>query len=130
MKPNLHTVTIIVRDLSKSIAFYRMLGLEIPDGMENESHVDCTASGNMNICLVPETTVKQHRPGWQYPGANGAISLHFKCANQGDVDVMYTQFMNEEYTSSMLPSNTPWGERYAQVFDPDGNTIALFASLH
>lgn len=129
MKTHLHSVTIIVRDLAKSIAFYRMLGLDIPDGLENETHVDCTSAGSMNICLVPETTVQQHRPGWQYPGANGSISLHFKCSTQGDVDVMYTKFMNEEYQSSMLPYNTPWGERYAQVLDPDGNTVALFASL-
>lgn len=130
MKPHLHTVTIIVKDLGKSIAFYRLLGLDIPDGMEHESHVDCTTSGSMNICLVPETTVQLHRPDWKNPGANSSISLQFKCSTQGDVDVMYTKFMNEEYTSSMLPYNTPWGERYAQVLDPDGTTIALFASLH
>lgn len=108
MKAQLHTVTIIVKDLGKSIAFYRMLGLDIPDGMENESFVDCTSESSTCICLVPETTVQQHRPGWKYPTTNGAISLQFKCSNQGDVDVLYTKFMNENYRSSMLPYNTPW----------------------
>lgn len=129
MKAHLHSVIIIVKDLTASIKFYRLLGLTIPDGLENESHVDCmTDDHHVYVCLVPEATVTLHRKGWT-PQTGNTITLQFACENQNAVDVLYTMFINEEYQSSMPPYDTPWGERYAQVLDPDGNTIALFAGL-
>lgn len=129
MKPYLHTITILVSDLAKSIAFYRLLGLHVPDCNENETHVDCTSEGSSCLCLVPYSTVQQHYPQWQHKAANNMITLQFRCHNQGEVDIIYTKLINHEYISTQTPYNTPWGERYAQVFDPDGNTIALFAPL-
>lgn len=129
MALHLHSVTIVVSNMAKSIAFYRTLGLQIADNMEQEPFVDCMADGTTYICLVSESTVTTHRPHWVRNEASSSVSLHFKLDKQGDVDVIHTRFMNHNYESSMQPYDAPWGERYAQVLDPDGHTIALFASL-
>ena len=128
MKPSLHSVLIIVADIQASIKFYRTLGLDVPDANPDDTHIDCIMEGSVYICLVPEATAKKHRDGWQGSAGN-RLTLQFRCETQNDVDVTYTKLINEEYTSSELPHDTPWGERYAQVLDPDGNVIVLFAGL-
>ena len=42
MAINLHTIGMVVTDLGKSLSFYRSLGLEIPEGQDNEFHVEFT----------------------------------------------------------------------------------------
>ena len=40
MKPRLDMVGIVVQDMRASLDFYRLLGLQFPDGAESEGHVE------------------------------------------------------------------------------------------
>jgi catechol 2,3-dioxygenase-like lactoylglutathione lyase family enzyme len=42
MAINLHTIGMVVNNLGESLSFYRSLGLEIPEGQDNEFHVEFT----------------------------------------------------------------------------------------
>ncbi len=39
-QPKLHTIGIVVKDMPRSIGFYRLLGLDIPEGEEQAPHVE------------------------------------------------------------------------------------------
>ena len=128
MKFGLSAIVVIANDIHESIKFYRLLGLNVPDYKEHDTHVDCIQESGFIISLVPEHTVMLHRPNWK--GSTGTrVTLQFWCSNQNEVDVTYTRLINEGYRTSELPHDGGWGERYAQVFDPDGNIIALFSVL-
>ena len=60
---------------------------------------------------------KQHRP--RVPRAS----------RPRDVDAVYADLTGAGYESHKEPWDAFWGQRYAQVRDPDGHVIDLFAPL-
>ncbi len=51
------------------------------------------------------------------------------CESAADVDVVYAELTGAGYESHKEPWDAFWGQRYAQVRDPDGHVIDLFAPL-
>ena len=47
MSPQLGVFGIVVSNMARSVAFYRLLGLEFPAGAENEDHVEAPLPGGM-----------------------------------------------------------------------------------
>ncbi len=120
-------IGIVVCDMQAALDFYRALGLEIPDGAEQEDHVEVKANG-YRIAWDTEEMVKGFNPAWQAP--NGSrIGLAFLCDNAADVDATYLRILKKGYRSHKAPFDAFWGQRYAQVLDPDDNVIDLFAPL-
>jgi len=125
----LHTVGITVKDLSKSLAFYRTLGLDIPQGLDEEYHVEYTSDKGYSIGFIPETTMLQTNPAWQAPTGDNRISLQFACNTAAEVNETHDKLVAAGHVSFKVPWDAPWGQRFAQVLDPDGNNVAFFADL-
>ena len=45
------------------------------------------------------------------------------------VDATYAKLTGAGYEGRTEPWDAPWGQRYATVLDPDGNSVDLFAAL-
>jgi uncharacterized glyoxalase superfamily protein PhnB len=129
MKISLHTVGITVKDLGESLSFYRTLGLAIPEGQDNEHHVEFTSESGYSIGFIPESTMLQTDPNWKAPVGDNRISLQFACASPSQVDETYQKLVTAGYKSFKEPWDAFWGQRFAQVLDPDGNNIGFFAEL-
>jgi catechol 2,3-dioxygenase-like lactoylglutathione lyase family enzyme len=124
MSPALDMVGIIVGDLAKALDFYRRLGLDFPDG---EGHVE-TTSGGMRVALDSEEVIRSFDPGWD-PGGRGRVGLAFLCDSPAELDRLHAELKAAGYESPLEPFDAPWGQRYAQIADPDGNALDLFAPL-
>jgi uncharacterized glyoxalase superfamily protein PhnB len=118
----------VVKDMAAALKFYRLLGLEIPDGRESEDHVEYMTAGGFRIAWDTQTLVQSFNPGWVEP-VGQAVSLAFKCANAAEVDALCAQITQNGYTVEKAPWDAFWGQRYAIVVDPDGNHVDLFAGL-
>jgi len=130
MAISLHTVGITVKDLGKSLSFYRTLGLPIPEGQDNEYHVEFESEDGYSIGFIPETTMLHTNPNWQAPTGDNRISLQFECKSPADVDEIYKKLIDAGHPSFKEPWDAFWGQRFAQVIDPDGNNIGFFAPLN
>jgi uncharacterized glyoxalase superfamily protein PhnB len=53
--------------------------------------------------------------------------LAFRCTDRADVDATYERIVDAGFESKREPWDAFWGQRFAYVYDPDGNTVALFA---
>jgi catechol 2,3-dioxygenase-like lactoylglutathione lyase family enzyme len=126
--PRLDLVGVIVGDMARSVDFYRRLGLEFPDGAENEGHVEARA-GTMRVGLDTEDVVRSFDPDWTRPTGGNALGLAFLCDSPTDVDRLHDELVGAGYASHKEPWDAFWGQRYAQVRDPDGNSVDLFAPL-
>lgn len=129
MTPQLNVIGIVVTDMSASLAFYRRLGLEFPEGAESEGHNEAALSGGMRIALDTEAVIKSFYSDWQRPSSAGRIGLAFQCADPAEVDAVYNELVEAGYHGELKPWDAFWGQRYASIQDPDGNGVDLYAAL-
>jgi uncharacterized glyoxalase superfamily protein PhnB len=117
---------IVVSDMATSIRFYRLLGADLPETPE-EGHLEATF-GSFRLMLDAEDVIKSFRPEWQREAGN-QLALAFECGSPGEVDEVYAQVVAAGFHGEKEPWDAFWGQRYAQLLDPDGVPVDLFASL-
>ncbi|MDI3390127.1 VOC family protein [Streptomyces sp. B-S-A8] len=127
--PHFDVISLVVSDMSASLAFYRRLGLEFPEGAEQLPHVEAPLPGGLRFALDSEATVRSFHPDWQPPPSGGRAALAFVCADPAAVDATYEELVAAGYEGGMKPFDAFWGQRYATVLDPDGQGVDLFAPL-
>jgi uncharacterized glyoxalase superfamily protein PhnB len=119
---------VVVSDMARALAFYRRLGLEFPDDADSDGHVEAQLPGGLRFMLDTEDVVRSFDSEWQRP--NGSpVGLAFACDSPADVDRLYAELTGAGYEGHMEPMDAFWGQRYAQVRDPDGTVVDLFAAL-
>ncbi|MEJ3747651.1 VOC family protein [Actinomycetes bacterium KLBMP 9797] len=129
MAPRFDAIGLVTADMTRSLDFYRRLGLTFPDGAETEPHTEAVLPGGLRLMLDTVEMVKSIAPDWQGPSDGGGASLAFRCDDPADVDKTYTDLVAAGYHGEREPWDAVWGQRYAVVNDPDGNGIDLFAPL-
>jgi uncharacterized glyoxalase superfamily protein PhnB len=115
--------------MARSLAFYRKLGLEFPDGAENEGHVEAQLSGGMRYMIDTEDVMRSFDPEWQRPSGGHAVGGAFRCDSAEEVDRVYADLLAAGGSTHKQPWDAFWGQRYAQVKDPDGTVVDLHAPL-
>lgn len=115
--------------MAASLAFYRRLGLDFPEGAESAPHVEADLPGGLRFALDTEDTVRSFHPAWRPSAGAGRIGLAFLCDSPADVDARYEELLAAGHDGELKPFDAPWGMRYAVVHDPDGNGVDLFARL-
>lgn len=130
MTPRFDLIGLVTADMAAALAFYRRLGLDIPAGAEGEPHVEAALPGGLRIAWDTEETIRSFEPGWDAgPRGGGRIGLAFLCDSPGEVDQLYAELTGAGYEGRKAPWDAFWGQRYAVVDDPDGNSVDLFARL-
>jgi catechol 2,3-dioxygenase-like lactoylglutathione lyase family enzyme len=129
MAPTLNAVGLVVADMAKSLAFYRRLGLDIPDAADAEPHVEAPLPGGLRLLFDTVDTVRSFDPDWTPAAGGPRVGLAFQCADPAEVDRVYADLVAAGYEGHKEPWDAFWGQRYALVHDPDGNGADLFAPL-
>lgn len=126
--PNLNALSIVVDDMDASLAFYRACGLEFPDDA-GAPHAETTAAGGFRILLDTAASVAAFDPDWSAASGGQRISLAFECSGPADVDARYETLTAAGHAGHLTPFDAVWGQRYATVSDPNGNTVDFYAAL-
>ena len=125
--PELNAVGIVASDMARSIAFYRLLGLDVPETSE-EGHVEAAQANGFRLMLDREETVRSFQPDWTRVTGN-QLGLAFECASPAEVDEVYARVTADGFHGEKEPWDAFWGQRYAQLKDPDGVPVDLYARL-
>jgi catechol 2,3-dioxygenase-like lactoylglutathione lyase family enzyme len=128
IEARLDLIGIVSADLAASLAFYRQLGLDIPEGAESEPHVEVELASGMRLAWDTEETIRSFHPRWA-GGRGGRVALAFRLPSPADVDRAYRDLTAEDAPEEVAPFDAFWGQRYAVLADPDGTTVELFAPL-
>jgi uncharacterized glyoxalase superfamily protein PhnB len=123
----LAAIGIVSRDLARSAAFYRLLGVEVPE--PDGDHLDVTLPSGVRLMWDDFELIQKIDPEWRRPEGGPAVSLAFECASPAAVDETHARVVAAGFTSKKAPYDAFWGQRYATVVDPDGNAVELFAPL-
>jgi len=128
-RPVLNQLNVVASDIDASIAFYRRLGLDVPDGGDHDRirHVEIEMAGGVHLDLDNETLARVYNAGWRQPDGGRRALLGFSVASRQAVDDKYAELTAHGYRGVQVPYDAFWGARYAIVADPDGNEVGLMS---
>jgi uncharacterized glyoxalase superfamily protein PhnB len=125
--PQLNAIGIVTSNMAESIRFYRLLGLDVPE-TPDEAHVDTFLPNGVRFMLDSEETVRSFKEDWQRETGN-QIGLALECESAAEVDEVFARLVAAGFEGEKEPWDAFWGQRYAQLRDPDGVPVDLYASL-
>src|SRR2546423_2174972 len=121
--PALNAIGIVTSDMARSIAFYRLLGLDVPE-TPDEGHVDTFLPNGMRFMLDTEEVIRSFLPDWARTDGN-QVSLAFECGSPAEVDEVYARVVAAGFAGEKEPWDAFWGQRYALLSGPDGVEVNL-----
>jgi uncharacterized glyoxalase superfamily protein PhnB len=126
-RPVLDQINLVVRDMDASLAFYRRLGVDIPDRMPqwDPHHRSANVAGGLDFDLDSTASARD----WNEGSRGSACVVGFKLASSDAVDALYADLTGAGYRGQQPPYNAFWGSRYAVVEDPDGNPVGLMGPM-
>jgi uncharacterized glyoxalase superfamily protein PhnB len=124
--PHLDAIGIVTADLAASCRFYRLLGVEV--GEPTGPHHETTLPSGIRLMWDDVELARELDPGW-VPPQGTRTALAFLCTSPTEVDATYAAVLGAGFAGKREPWDAFWGQRYAQVVDPDGNVVDLFAPL-
>jgi catechol 2,3-dioxygenase-like lactoylglutathione lyase family enzyme len=125
--PQLNAIGIVASDMGRSISFYRLLGVAVPE-TPDEGHVDTFLPNGVRFMLDTEDVIRSFRPDWTRE-TGSQIALAFECSSPSEVDEVYGRAVDAGFHGEKEPWDAFWGQRYAQLQDPDGVGVDLYAAL-
>jgi catechol 2,3-dioxygenase-like lactoylglutathione lyase family enzyme len=125
--PQLNAIGIVVSDMERSIRFYRLLGLDVPESPD-EGHLNTDLPNGFRLMFDTEEVMRSFRPEWTRETGN-QVALALECASPAEVDETYRRVVDAGFHGDKEPWDAFWGYRYAQLQDPDGVGVDLYASL-
>jgi uncharacterized glyoxalase superfamily protein PhnB len=127
----LGVIGVIVSDLNASIEFYSRLGLEFPDDPDpmGHGHVEAPLAGGLRFTLDADESISAFDENWRPPSGGHRVAIAFECDSPADVDRLYGELVAAGAAGYKQPWDAFWGQRYAQLKDPDGTVVDLFAPL-
>ncbi|MEU6980875.1 MULTISPECIES: VOC family protein [unclassified Streptomyces] len=125
--PCLDVIGLVTSDMGASLAFYRLLGLDLPPGAETAPHVELALPGGVRVLWDTEEIARSYDPAWTRPSGGDRVALAFRCADPDEVDAVYAALTGAGHRGHLKPWDAVWGQRYAVVLDPDGAAVSLYA---
>jgi len=123
--PYLDAIGIVSSDLARTRAFYGLFGIEFGEG---DDHVEATMPNGLRLMVDTESVIGSFNPEWSRATGN-QLALAFACDSPAEVDELYARVVGAGFDGEKEPWDAFWGYRYAQLRDPDGVPVDLFAAL-
>ena len=137
-RPVLNQVNIVSRDPDRSVAFYRRLGVDIPDGnvwrtASGAHHINANepdAAGYIHLDIDSTAFAQRWNAGWSgRADLAGRVVVGFGVPTRDDVDAIYRDMTAAGHRGLQPPVDAFWGARYAIVEDPDGIAVGLMSPI-
>jgi uncharacterized glyoxalase superfamily protein PhnB len=121
-------INLVVHDMAVSLAFYRRLGLDIPDSGVWEvkgaaHHAKADGAGTVDLEFDSRRLAQAYNAG--FAAERGRVVIGVELDSREAVDALWTALLEESVQGLQPPYDAFWGARYAIVEDPDGNPVAL-----
>ena len=123
MEIQLSMLVLEVRDLVASTAFYRRLGVDVPEPRAGQ-HVVVRRMGSGVSLLLTDSFAATNDPNWTRPTGGYQQLLEFYLGEDAAVDASWADLTAAGYHGRMAPKQTV-GPYAAMVDDPDGNVVLL-----
>jgi catechol 2,3-dioxygenase-like lactoylglutathione lyase family enzyme len=133
MQPDLKQIDLVASDMEATVAFYRALGMEIPEEAiwrtaSGAHHIDVPTPSGLIVHFDSPALARVYDQGWVEPKGTGTRNvLSFHVESREEVDRIHAKLTGLGHPSAQPPYDAFWGARYAIVEDPDGNHIGIMS---
>ena len=110
-------VRIEVTDLERSLAFYRLIGVAIPETTSRSFATTVAVPARIDWSTVPGGT------------SGKRIVMGVRCRDADDVDRIHLALVEAGHKVQAAPHVEPWGALVCRAVDPDGNVVELYVAL-
>jgi uncharacterized glyoxalase superfamily protein PhnB len=137
-RPTLNQLNIVSGNVDASIAFYRRLGVEIPDpriwrtatGVHHVSAIEADSTEAATLDLDSTAFAQKWNKGWAgRQDLAGRVVVGFSVSSREEVDRLYGEMTVAGHRGLQAPWDAFWGARYAIVEDPDGIAVGLMSPI-
>jgi uncharacterized glyoxalase superfamily protein PhnB len=118
-------VHVAVADMATAMDFYRRVGLAVPEGADDQHHVQVDLDGGAHLAFSTPTVIAMYDSAWRGPSPSTATVLQLRLGSRAAVDEMYESLTNAGYRGHLAPIDAFWGNRYCEVDDADGHTVGF-----
>ncbi|MGO3886885.1 MAG: VOC family protein [Mycetocola sp.] len=126
---SLNFIGLVARDLDATLAFYRALGLDVPEREDDQVHVEVRLPSGIVLAWDTVETIQSFDPDF-VPGSGGhRAALAFECGSVEELNGVYSALVSAGHHGQVEPWDAPWGQRYATLHDPDGTAVDLYVQL-
>jgi catechol 2,3-dioxygenase-like lactoylglutathione lyase family enzyme len=128
-RPVFDQVNVIVGDMDASAAFYRRLGVVLPDdGPWNTYHRAAQMPEGLDLDFDLDSFAAKWNTGTPTKGRKGVV-LGFRVQTRAAVDRIHAEMTAAGYRTQQEPYDAFWGSRYAVLEDPDGNAVGVMSPM-
>jgi catechol 2,3-dioxygenase-like lactoylglutathione lyase family enzyme len=137
-KLTLDQVNLVCGDMEASLAFYRRLGVDIPDaavwrtatGAHHISAGGRSSDVAIDFDLDSTAFAQCWNIGWKgRTDLRGRVVVGFSVDTRGAVDEVFLAMTNAGYRGLQEPVDAFWGARYAIIEDPDGIAVGVMSPI-
>ncbi len=133
-RPTLDQLNIVSSNLEASIAFYRRLGIDIPDPRvwrtATGAHHASAQDAGVDFDLDSTAFAQVWNTGWHgREDLAGRVVVGLHVASRDEVDRLYGEMTAAGHRGLQAPYDAFWGARYAVIEDPDGVAVGLMSPV-
>lgn len=118
-------VVLYVRDLQRSIEFYRLLGLDIPDPNPDRPVAAWQDGDAVRMIITTDPVAQRFDPHWVRPEPGGYQQVvEFFVDDDNTVDAIWKRLTSAGHKGTSAPGHLL--DPYATMIeDPDGNVVLV-----
>lgn len=125
-------VNLVARNMTETLAFYRRLGVEIPErgvwrSGAGAHHATADTEGGVDLEFDSEALAQAYNAG--FAAERGRVVIGLALESREAVDLAWANLIAEGVQGLQPPFDAFWGARYAIVEDPDGNPVGLMSPV-
>jgi predicted lactoylglutathione lyase len=113
-----------VRDLERSIEFYRLLGLDVPDPHADRPVAKYETSNGLTIIFTTDEVARRFDSGWIRPQHGYQQVMEFIVDDDASVNAVWDRLTSAGHKGTTPPGHII-GPYATMVEDPDGNVVLI-----
>src|ERR1700742_4264575 len=117
-------IVIYARDLDRSIEFYRLLGLDVPDPHPDRPVSIYRMPNGLSVIFTTGVVASIYDPGWVRPERGYQQVMEFVVDSDAAVDNVWDTLTSAGHHGTRAPAHIT-GPYAAMVEDPDGNAVLI-----
>jgi predicted lactoylglutathione lyase len=117
-------MVLYVRDLQQSIAFYRLLGLDVPAPHPERPVSVHRMENGVTLIITTDVLAVQFDAEWVRPDRGYQQVMEFFVDNDAHVDALWNRLTSAGYNGRTAPGHLI-GPYATMVEDPDGNVVMI-----